>query len=229
MDEKIIVKSERVSLKGYVIVIIACLLMITYLTVDWMNKDKIAHELGQAEFDLRYTNVDFGTYDEEKHKAAEEAYREASDIRDSAESKLGINFLFCFAIIFSIVSILSLKDTELVISDKRVYGKTSFGKRVDLPLDSISAVGIIGKKNIAISTASGKIAFKGIKNRDAIHKELNNLLIERQNKTKSDTPVVKQEPATSNADELKKYRELLDSGIITQEEFDAKKKQLLGF
>ena len=32
----------------------------------------------------------------------------------------------------------------------------------------------------------------------------------------------------SSADELKKYKELLDSGIITQEEFDAKKKQLLG-
>lgn len=30
------------------------------------------------------------------------------------------------------------------------------------------------------------------------------------------------------ADEIKKYKELLDSGIITQEEFDAKKKQLLG-
>ena len=29
-------------------------------------------------------------------------------------------------------------------------------------------------------------------------------------------------------DELKKYKELLDSGIITQEEFDTKKKQLLG-
>ena len=29
------------------------------------------------------------------------------------------------------------------------------------------------------------------------------------------------------ADELKKYKELLDSGVISQEEFDAKKKQLL--
>lgn len=34
--------------------------------------------------------------------------------------------------------------------------------------------------------------------------------------------------APSSADELKKFKELLDSGIITQEEFDAKKKQLLG-
>ncbi len=32
----------------------------------------------------------------------------------------------------------------------------------------------------------------------------------------------------SSADELKKFKELLDAGIITQEEFDAKKKQLLG-
>lgn len=31
----------------------------------------------------------------------------------------------------------------------------------------------------------------------------------------------------SSADELKKYKELLDMGVITQEEFDAKKKQLL--
>jgi len=30
------------------------------------------------------------------------------------------------------------------------------------------------------------------------------------------------------ADELKKYKELLDMGVITQEEFDAKKKQILG-
>lgn len=32
----------------------------------------------------------------------------------------------------------------------------------------------------------------------------------------------------SSADEIKKFKELLDNGIITQEEFDAKKKQLLG-
>ena len=34
--------------------------------------------------------------------------------------------------------------------------------------------------------------------------------------------------AVSSADELKKFKELLDMGVITQEEFDAKKKQLLG-
>ncbi len=33
---------------------------------------------------------------------------------------------------------------------------------------------------------------------------------------------------TSATDELKKFKELLDIGVVTQEEFDAKKKQLLG-
>ena len=32
----------------------------------------------------------------------------------------------------------------------------------------------------------------------------------------------------SNADEILKYKKLLDMGIITQDEFEAKKKQLLG-
>jgi len=32
---------------------------------------------------------------------------------------------------------------------------------------------------------------------------------------------------TSNADELKKYAELRDQGIITEEEFQSKKKSLL--
>ena len=44
-----------------------------------------------------------------------------------------------------------------------------------------------------------------------------------QTKTTSDT-----EADTNSADELKKYKDLLDSGVITQEEFDAKKKQILG-
>lgn len=36
------------------------------------------------------------------------------------------------------------------------------------------------------------------------------------------------EMQSSALDELKKLKELLDIGIISQDEFDAKKKQLLG-
>lgn len=49
-----------------------------------------------------------------------------------------------------------------------------------------------------------------------------------------DAPIGQQTPAQApkatlgTAEELKTYKELLDSGVITQEEFEAKKKQLLG-
>ena len=33
---------------------------------------------------------------------------------------------------------------------------------------------------------------------------------------------------TSSADEIRKYKELLDDDIISQDEFNAKKKELLG-
>lgn len=43
---------------------------------------------------------------------------------------------------------------------------------------------------------------------------------------KAEKAVIASESSTT--DELKKYKDLLDTGVITQEEFDAKKKQLLG-
>lgn len=130
-------------------------------------------------------------------------------------------------VLLGIIAYYAVSKVELVVTDKRVYGRVAFGKQVDLPIDSVSSVKLSSFKGIAIGTSSGLISFWRIKNRDAIHAVLSNLLIERQNKVAA-TPVIKQEIPQSNADELKKFKELLDSGIITQEEFDAKKKQLLG-
>ena len=49
------------------------------------------------------------------------------------------------------------------------------------------------------------------------------LITKSINDEKTDKP-----STTSGVDEIMKYKELLDKGILTQEEFDAKKKQLLG-
>ena len=51
--------------------------------------------------------------------------------------------------------------------------------------------------------------------------------IEELSKAEIET-IKSQNAVASPVEELKKYKELLDGGIITQEEFDAKKKQLLG-
>ena len=58
-----------------------------------------------------------------------------------------------------------------------------------------------------------------------INAEIHTLLHEL--KQKKETPAAT--PATSDPTvELKKYKELLDTGVITQEDFDKKKAQLLG-
>ena len=116
---------------------------------------------------------------------------------------------------------------EITVTDKRVYGTALFGKRVDLPLDKIAAVGTSAFKGVAVTTSSGAIKFVFIKNNYEIHKAISNLLIQRQDNAESKNVII-QESNNSNADELKKFKELLDQGIISQEEFDAKKKQLLG-
>ena len=130
--------------------------------------------------------------------------------------------------IIALLFLLSMYKTELVVTDKRIYGNTSWRKRVDLPLDSISAVSTSAFNGIAVASSSGKIAFSGLKNRNEIHEAISKLLMDRQNKKAPEITTIKQEIPQSNADELKKFKELLDSGIITQEEFEAKKKQLLG-
>ena len=123
-----------------------------------------------------------------------------------------------------------LRDYEMTVTNKRIYGETALGKRVDLPVDSVCAIGPKWPKGVEVSTSSGRISFLMFKNHDEIHKCVSNLLIERQAQKTANAPtsVMKQEIPQSNADELKKYKELLDMGAITQEEFDAKKKQLLG-
>lgn len=139
-----------------------------------------------------------------------------------------ISILPCAIISFIIWYIYG--HSELTVTDKRVYGKAILGKRVDIPLDSISAVGTSSfLKGVSVASSSGRLVFTAIANKDEIHKVISDLLLERQSKNRENQPtIVKQEVSQSNADELKKYKNLLDSGIISQEEFEAKKKQLLG-
>jgi|GEM_PF-1576310 len=116
---------------------------------------------------------------------------------------------------------------ELTVTDKRVFGKIAFGKSVNLPFDMISSVGTAAFHGIGVATSSGRISFYYCLNSQEVFSVISNVLLERQGKTTKQ--VTSNETASiSTADELKKFKDLLDSGIISQEEFDAKKKDLLG-
>jgi len=113
------------------------------------------------------------------------------------------------------------RNMQLTITDKRVCGKSTFGRRVDLPVDSISSISKNLLLGITVSTSSGKINWFMISNKEKVYGVLEKLIISRQKKDN------KRKINNSAADELKKYKELLDDGAITKEEYNKKKKELL--
>jgi len=210
MEEKKIINSEKYGIGKFLSLILLLGFGISaYLSIDWIS------------FHFEYYEKSIYKY---KYSSA------FSYLMDSGWEEL-LAYIFIPILIASVLVILLslwLSGHKLTITDKRVYGKTAFGKRVDLPMDSISAVASAQLfKGITIATSSGKISFLLIKNAKQIHDTLNALLIDRQNK-KTEILSAPATTNTDNADQIKKYKDLLDSDIITQEEFDKKKKELLG-
>ena len=214
-EEKIIIKGERYNIKK---------ISLIWLAVTAAILLPLSLIIYQSMYDTAYY-----FHDEDSFCVICGNYYSTSEACAAADARYYLWFTLFIPTISSLLILglffLLTYFMEIIVTDKRVYGKTYFGRSVDLPLDSISSVGSSWLKGIAVATSSGKISFILLKNAKQIHKEITTLLINRQNKKKQEKPVL---VSNSNADELKKYKELLDSGIITQEEFDAKKKQLLG-
>ena len=236
MDEKILIKSEQYNVKNFFKIMLIIGIVLTLLTLVIISIFCI--NVGASDYDYCYK-----TYLEHEERGYCDKYCYTCDDIEENPTKLGYilavieNNMFwvllislipvaAFSLIGGIVCLL-FSGFELTVTDKRILGSIR-KKRVDLPLDSVSAVSIGAFKSISVATSSGRISFSAIKNRNEIHKIISDLLVERQNQAPKSAATVVNTPATSNADELKKFKELLDAGIITQEEFDAKKKQLLG-
>ena len=122
-------------------------------------------------------------------------------------------------------------DSRLLVAGKpnSLIGSFMSSGVKSIKLDKINSVGVfgmtvrldtIGDEDVVIGSYSPEIRTK-------LSSEIQKIVNDYQSKkeAQSATTFVQQ---TSAADELKKFKELLDMGVITQEEFDAKKKQLLG-
>ncbi len=230
MEEKVLVKSEQYNIKKLFIIILVVGMLIGIVVATVTNvpyivrcRERIAEETETYE---TYKDTKYGSHHADRALEVIERYESYMEGAHN-EMVMWIGGSFLLSVVIGGIVYWWLSSIELTVTDKRVYGKGTFGKRVDLPLDSVSAVGSKWPKGIAVATSSGKVAFLMVKNRDEIHKCVSDLLIERQSKPMPAT-TIKQEVSQSNADEIKKFKELLDAGIITQDEFDAKKKQLLG-
>lgn len=125
----------------------------------------------------------------------------------------------------------SLELTEEGISGSlKIWGVNS---KLNIPLDNISSLyvkesiwdKIRSGKTLVIASSSGSVKFRCVQNADEFVENVNNLTEKRKNATKAPSSAANQ---VSSADELKKIKELLDAGAISQEEYDSKEKQLLG-
>ncbi len=150
-----------------------------------------------------------------------------------APEKLTFFIVACVYFVVGIILLLvflALNKCTLVITDKNAKGKTLFGKEIVLPLYMVSAY--TTRKflsTIAVATSSGITKFSLIKNYAEIGNVLSQKINERQENTATqNTATTPTTPSSSSMDDLVKLKSLLDNGIITQEEFDTKKKQILG-
>lgn len=89
------------------------------------------------------------------------------------------------AVLLAVLLYITMANSSITITDKRVYGKPNIFKRVDLPLDSICSTGTNILGCLMVSTASGKNRFYDIANRNEMHATICQLLIERQSTQKT--------------------------------------------
>lgn len=116
-----------------------------------------------------------------------------------------------------------ITSTELIYVEAKLFARTervSIGSITGVtfgggPFSPKTVVSVGGSRNIEMSIICNQ-------------NELNSFYSYLQNKIQSFHMANSPSSAVSNADELMKYKQLLDAGAITPEEYEAKKKQLLG-
>lgn len=225
MEEKILIKSEmNQKLKKIMLTLMGVLLGVSVIIFIALS--------------FKSTYTEYSYYYSKQQTYWISGYQAAFD--GFSPDKLVLFILACvWFVAGTIISIIywALSKCSLVITDHNVKGKTLFGKEIVLPLYMISAY--TTRKlfsTIAIATSSGVTKFSLIKNYAEIGEVLSQKINERQTSTASTTNTTSasnsshapETPAGNSMDDLFKLKSLLDAGIITQEEFEAKKKNLLG-
>ena len=222
MDEKILIKSEFDKKIRTILLCIA-------------GASIIFSSLVFILFAVCKSGLKYSSWTDRYYYTYDNLYESAFDFDDFTNVFHFIIFIFaCLGVVVCatvLIIYLVRNKCEITVTEKNVRGRTLFGKEVVLPLYMVSAYST-GKllSTIAVATASGITKFSLVGNYAEIGKVLSEKINERQESTAaaSAAPISAPTPQNSAMDDLKKLKDLLDAGIITEEEFAAKKKQLLG-
>ena len=224
MEEKILIKGEvsKKTKTTFISIIIGSFALAVFLFLYLLIEQEIEYER------YSYWSGYWNTYTYYKM-----GYLLAFD--DADPTYLSIFCMACVSFIVGVVTsiiYLPYRKCEITVTEKNVRGKAIFGEEVVLPFYMVSACStrkFLSK--IAVATSSGLTNFSFIENYAEIGAVLAEKINERQENTvnaRAEAAQAAQAPANNAMDDLVKLKGLLDSGIITEEEFEAKKKQLLG-
>lgn len=132
-----------------------------------------------------------------------------------------------------------VKCCSLRLNKDGITGNKRFffiNKNLKLPIEKVDSILIensiidklYGGQTIAIRSASGLMRFMCVQNASEFVDKTLEAIKAYQESNKPDDVNIQTNTSSDNLEQIKKLKEMLDSGIITQDEFDTKKKQLLG-
>ena len=130
------------------------------------------------------------------------------------------------ALIVGVIMKFNTEKCEITVTNEAISGKLPHGKEVHIPLNQITAINRSSFNGVSITSIGNVSNFHCIENREEVMKAISYLLANPQQSSVQPT-----QSASANdgeAEQLKRLKDLLDSGVLTQEEFDTKKKQILG-
>lgn len=177
MEEKVLIKSQSISTKNtairyFIIPVIIFAIVILYYVLNINGSQQTSYYMGGINPGVRYNDRSLFSY-----------LISALIFETSANVYIYVSVLLYIGIVFlvwGIVNFMKYKNMSMTVTDKRIYGVSSFGKRVDFPLSAISSVSASGKRDINLLTPSGKVLFGNFENADELFQTISKMLIERQ-------------------------------------------------
>lgn len=126
----------------------------------------------------------------------------------------------------------AMTDKRIIMAQHKLLGANIQSISLDNINDiSLSKAGILGVGIATVCIDTFKETFNvgvNITNGDNIYRCVHDAWdMVREKKANQSAPVAHTQQSKSPVEQIKEYKELLDMGAITQEEFDAKKKELL--
>ena len=146
---------------------------------------------------------------------------------------IGTWLLLCLLIYLCLIR--APKRCSLSLTENGISGvkRTLFGtKSVELPFENITSISVksgfadtlVSGKTVAIASATGFIRFVAVQNAEDFTQRTMEELRAFKAQVKGQSAAA---PSADDGDKLMKLKSLLDSGVLTQEEYEAKKAEIL--